>query len=108
MKESTLPDEAGSNNVEGGSEQTKTSSRVEGSSLQLEQTNSEKLFQHIIFTYFVPLEIWYTRTIVDKASGFMSSLYILSHPVVRHIGPRVRTSPRHQSSLRPLMMFSIS
>ncbi|XP_006458408.1 hypothetical protein AGABI2DRAFT_115438 [Agaricus bisporus var. bisporus H97] len=66
---STLPDEAGDDNNEGESEQARTSSRMEESSLQLEETSSEKLFQHTIFTYFVPLEIWYTRTIAHRTSS---------------------------------------
>lgn len=84
MKESPFPDEAAANKVEGESEQMKPSSPTEGSSLRLEQTNSEKLFQHTIFTYFVPLEIWYTRTIVDKASEFTSSSYCVSSSSQAH------------------------
>lgn len=106
-KGSTLPDEAGDDNNEGESEQARTSSRMEESSLQLEETSSEKLFQHTIFTYFVPLEIWYTRTIVDKAGGFQSSSYMHLIFTGRHIGLRVQTFPRRQSSQRHLMMFSI-
>lgn len=40
--------------------------------LDLEATDSQKLFNEIIFTYFIPFEIWYTRTTVDKVGEFRS------------------------------------
>jgi hypothetical protein len=36
--------------------------------LDLEDTGSQKLFDKIIHLYFIPFEIWYIRTIMDKAS----------------------------------------
>ncbi|KXN87736.1 Conserved oligomeric Golgi complex subunit 4 [Leucoagaricus sp. SymC.cos] len=51
------------------------------SSLDLEKTGSQKLFNDIILTYFIPFEIWYTRTIVDKAHR-MSSPDVSQTPVI--------------------------
>lgn len=47
----------------------------------LEQTGSQKLFDNITTTYFVPLEIWYTRTIIDKAHR-MSSPDVSQTPII--------------------------
>ncbi len=33
-------------------------------------TMSEKLFKEVIDKYYTPLEIWYTRTIIDKVLQF--------------------------------------
>ncbi|KDR81347.1 hypothetical protein GALMADRAFT_239193 [Galerina marginata CBS 339.88] len=33
----------------------------------VETTASHTLFEHLITTYYIPMEIWYTRTIIDKA-----------------------------------------
>ncbi|KAF9451228.1 COG4-domain-containing protein, partial [Macrolepiota fuliginosa MF-IS2] len=49
--------------------------------LDLEQTGSQKLFNNIVATYFMPLEIWYTRTIIDKAHR-MSSPDVAQSPVI--------------------------
>ncbi|KAL9714885.1 Golgi transport complex subunit 4 [Leucoagaricus gongylophorus] len=49
--------------------------------LDLEATDSQKLFNEIIFTYFIPFEIWYTRTTVDKANR-MSSPDVSQIPVI--------------------------
>ena len=37
---------------------------------------SRKLFEHILDTYYVPLELWYTRTIIDKVSVQTVKSYI--------------------------------
>jgi len=41
-----------------------------GPPLDLEATESQKLFNEIIFIYFIPFEIWYIRTIIDKVGKF--------------------------------------
>ena len=35
----------------------------------LDNTASQKLFDQLISTYYIPMEVWYTRTIMDKV-GF--------------------------------------
>ncbi|KAF8919450.1 COG4 transport protein-domain-containing protein [Mucidula mucida] len=37
------------------------------SKLSMESTQSHTLFEQLLTTYYVPMEIWYTRTVVDKA-----------------------------------------
>lgn len=32
----------------------------------LDNTASHKLFEQLMSTYYIPMEIWYTRTIMDK------------------------------------------
>ena len=34
----------------------------------IEATTSHKLFENLLMTYYVPMEIWYTRTVIDKVS----------------------------------------
>jgi hypothetical protein len=33
----------------------------------IESTGSQRLFDNLLTTYYVPLEVWYTRTIIEKA-----------------------------------------
>lgn len=40
-----------------------------------ESTASHRLFEDLLATYYTPLEIWYTRTIIDKVANF--SLWLL-------------------------------
>lgn len=40
----------------------------------LESTASHGLFEELLGTYYVPLEIWYTRTITDKVANLLSWL----------------------------------
>lgn len=53
---------------------TTSDEQQNGPPLDLEQTGSQKIFNSIIVTYFIPLEIWYTRTIIDKVGQFMLPL----------------------------------
>jgi len=32
----------------------------------IESSQSRELFQTLLETYYIPLEIWYTRSIIDK------------------------------------------
>ncbi len=36
------------------------------SKLSLESTKSHHLFEDLLTTYYIPMEMWYTRTIIDK------------------------------------------
>ncbi|PPQ84112.1 hypothetical protein CVT26_013223, partial [Gymnopilus dilepis] len=38
----------------------------------LDNTASQKLFDQLISTYYIPMEVWYTRTIMDKAHRLSS------------------------------------
>lgn len=66
MKES--PESGTAKNSEETHSRTKLDERGQGLLLELNQTDSESLFNNIVLTYFIPLETWYTRTIVDKVS----------------------------------------
>ena len=47
---------------------------------------SRKLFEHILDTYYVPLELWYTRTIIDKVGvQITKSIYVLTLVLCRRI-----------------------
>jgi conserved oligomeric Golgi complex subunit 4 len=35
----------------------------------VESTASHRLFEDLLLTYYIPLENWYTRAIIDKVSG---------------------------------------
>lgn len=42
-------------------------------------TESNKLFEHLTTVYYIPMEIWYTRTIIDKVhSFFCAERYLLN------------------------------
>lgn len=43
--------------------------------LLIESTRSHQLFEDLLTTYYIPLEIWYTRTIIDKVIGPFFSQY---------------------------------
>jgi hypothetical protein len=62
--------------------------------LDLEKTGSQKLFNDIILTYFIPLEIWYTRTIIDKVGNPQLKPIPPADLCSRHIGCRVQMSPK--------------
>ncbi|EMD34512.1 hypothetical protein CERSUDRAFT_117357 [Gelatoporia subvermispora B] len=51
----------------------------------LEKSSSQKRFDDILSTYYVPLEVWYARTIIDKAHRF-------SNPDVSQ-SPAMTTTP---------------
>lgn len=36
----------------------------------MSETASQLLFDQLVTTYYLPMEIWYTRTIIDKVSDF--------------------------------------
>lgn len=36
--------------------------------LFMESTTSHGLFEQLLATYYIPMEIWYTRTVIDKVS----------------------------------------
>lgn len=35
----------------------------------MSETSSQALFDQLVTTYYLPMELWYTRTIIDKVSG---------------------------------------
>jgi hypothetical protein len=41
----------------------------------VQATVSHQLFEGLLTTYYIPLEIWYIRTIIEKAC-FPNSLYL--------------------------------
>ncbi|KAK0502966.1 COG4 transport protein-domain-containing protein [Armillaria luteobubalina] len=49
--------------------------------LSLESTKSHRLFEDLLTTYYIPMEMWYTRTIMDKAHR-LSSPDLTQSPVV--------------------------
>ncbi|OCH95231.1 COG4-domain-containing protein [Obba rivulosa] len=51
----------------------------------LEKSSSQKLFDDILTTYYVPLEVWYARTIIDRA-------HRLSNPDISQ-SPAMTTTP---------------
>ncbi|KIM48961.1 hypothetical protein M413DRAFT_59758 [Hebeloma cylindrosporum] len=42
-------------------------------------TESHTIFEHLVTTYYIPLEIWYTRTIVDKAHRLSTPDFLQPH-----------------------------
>lgn len=41
--------------------------------LLLRTTMSHQIFEDLINTYYIPLDVWYTRTIIDKVRVLLSS-----------------------------------
>jgi conserved oligomeric Golgi complex subunit 4 len=41
--------------------------------LLIESTASHQLFENLLTTYYLPLELWYTRTTIDKVSSHAPS-----------------------------------
>ncbi|KAK0210472.1 COG4 transport protein-domain-containing protein [Desarmillaria ectypa] len=54
---------------------------VETPKLSLDSTKSHHLFEGLLTTYYIPMEMWYTRTIMDKAHR-LSSPDLTQSPVV--------------------------
>ncbi|KAK0483336.1 COG4 transport protein-domain-containing protein [Armillaria novae-zelandiae] len=54
---------------------------METPKLSLESTKSHHLFEDLLTTYYIPMEMWYTRTIMDKAHR-LSSPDLTQSPVV--------------------------
>ncbi|KAF5324851.1 hypothetical protein D9611_004444 [Ephemerocybe angulata] len=52
-------------------ENKKTESPVQGTTL-VDETASNKLFEELVTMYFIPFQVWYTRTIIDKAHRIAS------------------------------------
>jgi len=44
--------------------------------LLIESTACHRLFEDVLTTYYLPLELWYTRTIIDKVMPVLQSLLI--------------------------------
>ena len=38
----------------------------------VESSACNKLFEDLLATYYTPLEVWYTRSTVDKVQSFLS------------------------------------
>ncbi|KAI0075820.1 COG4-domain-containing protein [Panus rudis PR-1116 ss-1] len=47
----------------------------------VESSTSRKLFEDLLSTYYIPLEVWYTRTIIDKAHR-LSSPDLTQTPII--------------------------
>jgi len=50
----------------------------------IESSQSRELFQTLLETYYIPLEVWYTRIIVDKVISQFISRLGNSNPVQAH------------------------
>ncbi|KAK0197415.1 COG4 transport protein-domain-containing protein [Armillaria mellea] len=62
-------------------EDSSSESIEETPKLSLESTKSHRLFEDLLTTYYIPMEMWYTRTIIDKAHR-LSSPDLTQSPVV--------------------------
>jgi len=63
----------------------------------VESSTCNKLFEDLLTTYYTPLEVWYTRSAVDKVLPFL----YLHHPskltvACRRIAFRPQTRHRHR------------
>ncbi|KAK0441157.1 COG4 transport protein-domain-containing protein [Desarmillaria tabescens] len=58
-----------------------TEAPVETPTLSLDSTKSHHLFEDLLTTYYIPMEMWYTRTIMDKAHR-LSNPDLTQSPVV--------------------------
>lgn len=48
----------------------------------LDSSDSHELFKDILMTYYIPLEVWYTRVIIDKVSTFLKSPF--GEPIITY------------------------
>lgn len=54
--------------------------------LFIESTPSHRLFEDLLTTYYLPFEVWYMRTIIDKVSS-LNLLFVIPLKYMLSAGP---------------------